>query len=117
MGISHIYGLVKTMVINCNEMESRQVTIHSVQKQLLEKCNDLALPSNKTIQITGHKNIRNIVSVNNYSKMNTAQQKQIAMALTKPSGESKFSQIKPRVPQSLSRTMPIHQHMHTAKPH
>ena len=50
-----------------------------MRKHLLQKCNDIGLPPNQTIQISGHKNIG---SVNNYSSMNSKQQKEIAMAIT-----------------------------------
>lgn len=80
MGINHIYGLLKNMRLNCRKIEKdRKITNHSVRKHLMQKCNDLGLPANCTIQISGHKNVG---SANNYSKINEKQQKVISTALT-----------------------------------
>jgi hypothetical protein len=64
MGINHIYNLVKNMRLQCNSINSdRQLTNHSVRKHMMQKCNDMGLPANCTIQFSGHKNVG---SANNY---------------------------------------------------
>ena len=81
MEINHIYGLVKSMISKCDKIQgNRKLTYHSVRKHLMQKCSDL--PTNCTIQISGH---RNVGSANSYSKINDKQQKIISSALTKKS--------------------------------
>lgn len=79
MGKNHIYGLVKTMREKCGSInDGRKITNHSVRKHLMQKCNDLGLPADDAMQISGHKNIQ---SANAYKKLNENQQKKISHAL------------------------------------
>lgn len=79
VGKNHLYNLTKNMKKQCPSLnDGRKITNHSVRKHLVQKCNDMGLPANCTVQITGHKNLQ---SVNSYSKMNDEQQKKVANAL------------------------------------
>ena len=103
MGINHIYGLVKTMISKCDKIQGdRKLTNHSVRKHLMQKCNDLGLPTNCTIQLSGH---RNVGSANSYSKINDKQQKLISSALTKSPSTFASSENRALVPSnSLNHT-------------
>lgn len=82
MGRNHIYGLVSNMKKNCSKINPcKKITNHSVRKHLMQKCNDLGMPANVTIQVSGHKNV---ASANNYSKLNDNQQKLLANAINQP---------------------------------
>lgn len=85
MGRNHIYGLVSKMRQNCSKIDkSRKITNHSVRKHLMQKCNDLGMPANVAIQISGHKNVG---SANNYSKINERQQKQLSNAIIRANSD------------------------------
>ena len=86
MGKNHLYNLVRNMKSNCELLnDKRKIKNHSVRKHLLQKCNDMGVPANCTVQISGHKNIQ---SVNSYSKMNRHQQKRLSTALMETTGHT-----------------------------
>ena len=101
MGINTIYGLTRKMRENCDEINTgRKITNHSTRKHLMQKCNDIGIPANLAIQISGHKNIG---SANNYSKLNQNQQKIISSALTNTS----LANDRRIVPQNHPNAMPL----------
>ncbi len=67
---------------NCSKINAcKKITNHSVRKHLMQKCNDLGMPTNVTIQVSGH---NNVASANNYSKLNDNQHKLLANAINQP---------------------------------
>ena len=91
------------MISKCDKIQGdRKLTNHSVRKHLMQKCNDLGLPTNCTIQLGGH---RNVGSANSYSKINDKQQKLISSALTKSPSTFASSENRALVPSnSLNHT-------------
>lgn len=65
-------GEIKALM-SCN------VICFSMRKQLLQKLNDSGVPAHQIVQISGHKNVN---SINNYSKLNAEQSKQISNILS-----------------------------------
>ena len=75
----------------------KKLTKHSARKHLVQKLNDFNVPANKTMQISGHKNIH---SINNYSHINEDQHGQISEILSTdaPSSNALYGQdMQPRV--------------------
>ena len=97
------------MVSNCSSIndteQPRRLTNHSIRKHQLQKCVDMGLPPTTTIQMSGHKNIQ---SVNNYSKVNEKQQKQISLGLMKTNNETVKSLMqKQNLPPETGTVIPI----------
>ena len=100
MGVNHIYGLVKQMRMECDEIDSgRKITNHSVRKHLMQKCNDMGVPANCAIQISGHKNI---ASANTYSKLNEKQQKTLSKALSSTTQATSTSIMPTNMPSNVN---------------
>ena len=66
-----------------------------MRKHLIQKLNDNGVPANQIVQISGHKNIN---SINNYSKLNPGQSKQISSICQAEANKS----ISSRIPSMLS---------------
>lgn len=76
---------MKKMRENCIDInEDKKITNHSARKHLMQKCNDLGIPADCAIQISGH---RNIASANNYSNINQKQQNRYPLHLPTPNAQ------------------------------
>ncbi|XP_060598775.1 uncharacterized protein LOC132752466 [Ruditapes philippinarum] len=60
-------------------IEAPRITPYSARKRLIQKLSDDGVPANQIVQISGHKNVN---SLNNYSKLNNAQCKNISNILS-----------------------------------
>ncbi|XP_053403185.1 uncharacterized protein LOC128558290 [Mercenaria mercenaria] len=83
MGINRIYGIMKEMKTAANVEFDKRITPYSVRKHLIQKLNDKGIPSHHIMQISGHKNVN---SLNNYSKLNPGQSKDISDILANTTG-------------------------------
>ncbi|XP_060566151.1 uncharacterized protein LOC132725108 [Ruditapes philippinarum] len=82
MGMNAIYGIMNEMKAESG-IENPRITPYSSRKRMIQKLSDEGVPANQIMQISGHKNIN---SINNYSKLNPNQNRQISDILSnKPS--------------------------------
>ncbi|XP_053377231.1 uncharacterized protein LOC123558507 [Mercenaria mercenaria] len=78
MGINKIYKIMNEMKEEAG-IEAPRITPYSARKRLIQKLSDDGVPANQIVQISGHKNVN---SLNNYSKLNNAQSKNISDILS-----------------------------------
>ncbi|XP_062592651.1 uncharacterized protein LOC134254116 [Saccostrea cucullata] len=79
MGINKLYGLVKEMNSSAGIDSDKRFTNHSMRKHLVQRLSDAGVPANQITQISGYKNVN---SINNYSKINNNQNRNISSILT-----------------------------------
>ncbi|XP_060588773.1 uncharacterized protein KIAA1958-like [Ruditapes philippinarum] len=102
MGINKLYNIMNDMKSDANITNSR-ITPYSSRKRLIQKLQDEGVPANQIVQISGHKNIN---SINNYSKINNDQSKNISDILSnKISNTHSDLQVRSSTPKSASMTM------------
>ena len=79
MGVNKLNRLMKTMAEKAGFDEKRRLTNHSARKTMERKLIDNNIPPTHIMQLSGH---RNVQSVNNYSTVLNAQQKNMSLILS-----------------------------------
>ena len=99
MGQNKLNGLMKTMSEKAGLDANRRLTNHSARKAMVQKLNDNNIPATHIMQLSGH---RNIQSINNYSSINEAQQKQMSSILSASSVNSSTTSVQRPVETTLA---------------
>ena len=86
MSVNKLNSLMKTMAAKA-DLSNERLTNHSGRKRMMQKLNDGGIPPTHIMQLSGH---RNVLSVVNYSSINTEQQRNMSEILS--STESKAVQ-------------------------
>ena len=79
--------MLKRMVQHSVMNQNKHLSNHSARKYLIKKLNDNTIPPNRTMQISGHKNITFINKV--YSYINSHQHRQISQILHSNSNDKR----------------------------
>ena len=75
MGVNKIGSLCKMMARRAGiDVENRNISNHSMRKTMVQTLSDCNVPPTMIMQVSGH---RNVASINNYSKMNERQHREI----------------------------------------
>ncbi|XP_053397522.1 uncharacterized protein LOC123528781 [Mercenaria mercenaria] len=84
LGINKLYNIMRDMKAEAG-IENPRITPYSSRKHLVQTLNDAGVPANQIMQISGHKNVN---SINNYSKINNDQSRNISKILSNQRNET-----------------------------